>query len=153
MSECSVSCSGLYADVNWIELIEEDNKKHENILLEYSNLKNSFSENLKFDPEIKGFGKSSLLPIDHLMCFILAHKKPAYLHLVKIYFKTSTFDIIERDVKMTVTDIVGSPNHAFYLLLLYYLQVLLVAPWGSSPVFQSFYLLSFKKIKYSLLIC
>ena len=58
MSECSVSCSGLYADVNWIELIEEDNKKHEHFLLEYRNLKNSFAENLHFDPEIDGFGKS-----------------------------------------------------------------------------------------------
>ena len=34
--------------------------------------------------------------------------KFADLHLVHVYFKTSTFDIIERGVKMTLTDIVGN---------------------------------------------
>ena len=70
----------------------------------------------------------------HKLCS--GHKRPAQLRLVQINFKTCTFDVIEPDMKMTITDTVGNvtdySNHSSVRLNSYY-QVLLAAQWDFSP--------------------
>ena len=90
-ASCSVSCSGLYADVSFKASATDNKENVENVDKlkrlqdEYINYKRSFSENLVFDQNTK-----------------MANLSFPPLQVVQIYFNTATYDKIEKDQKVTL---------------------------------------------------
>ena len=85
-ASCSVSCTGLYADVSFNTSATEENvDKLKMLQEEYDSYKRSFAENLVFDQNTKA-----------------ANLSFAPLQVVQIYFDTATYDKIEKDQKVTL---------------------------------------------------
>ena len=56
-SKCEISCTGLYADVQYVENEEWQVKKMENIIKEYRTYQAKFGKNLVFDSDEPSLGK------------------------------------------------------------------------------------------------
>ena len=90
-SSCSVSCTGLYADISFIKpsltIRDENLDKLGKLQEEYKKYKRFVAENLVYDPRENLMTRNvSFLP----------------LRVVQIYFDTSTYDKIEKDQKVTL---------------------------------------------------
>ena len=56
-SKCEISCTGLYADVQYVENEDWQEKKMEKIIKEYRKYQAQFGKDLVFDPEEQSLGK------------------------------------------------------------------------------------------------
>ena len=56
-SACSVSCTGIYADVDWNDETNKHKVDYHDLLSEYARIKNDFVENIEFDPNSLGYCK------------------------------------------------------------------------------------------------
>ena len=86
---CSVSCTGLYADISYIKpsVTRDDENFDKLVKLQegYDGYKRFFVDNLVFDQKS-----------------IIANLSFAPLQVVQIYFDTATYDKIEKDQKVTL---------------------------------------------------
>ena len=56
-SACSVSGTGIYADVDWNDETNKHKVYYHDLLSEYARIKNDFVENIEFDPYRLGYCK------------------------------------------------------------------------------------------------
>ena len=56
-SSCKISCTGLFADVQYVENEDWQVKKMEKIIREYREYQAQFGKDLVFDPEEQSLGK------------------------------------------------------------------------------------------------
>ena len=56
-SSCKISCTGLYADVQYVKNEDWQEKKMEKIIKQYTKYQAQFGKDLIFDPEEKSLGK------------------------------------------------------------------------------------------------
>ena len=107
---CSVSCEGIYADIQLALLGDEEKKADEEkvkeVVDQYEKFKRRTLPNFRFNPQ-KGathYGRKWFINIAFIFsakCWYLGEDLNASsLHLVQIYFDTATFDEIERDEKV-----------------------------------------------------
>ena len=54
---CKISCTGLFADVQYVENEDWQVKKMEKIIKEYKEYQAQFGKDLVFDPEEQSLGK------------------------------------------------------------------------------------------------
>ena len=109
--QCRVSCTGLYADVNYYNGTRKDTywQKFANMTENYHRYLNDYAENLIYNSStrnlsIKALNMSWLK--SHLL-FSVSPKRFPPLHMVQIYFDTATYDEVERDTKVTLESQLG----------------------------------------------
>ena len=97
---CSVSCTGLYADISYIKpsvtCDGENLNKLGKLQEEYDKYKRSVAENLVYGMVYD--------PVDPTLVKSTKIRNVSFLPLqvVQIYFETSTYDEIEKDQKVTL---------------------------------------------------
>ena len=114
--KCKKSCFGLYADVWFDPPCKRDNFEDAEVLAqleeEYFVYKTKFAENLIFDPSKDGYGMYRFLNVKSNTQFLkfsppVGKRNYSKLDIFHIYFDTSTYDEIERDIKNSFEDQLG----------------------------------------------
>jgi len=101
---CTTSCQGSYADVNYLEGGRiKDSAKFEALSADYQMEKQRFASNLFFNPNGDELG------------FYVQKRPYSSLQMYLIYFDTSTFDRIHQDTKVTLETMVGVVGGTFGL--------------------------------------
>ena len=102
-SSCIVGCKGLYADVDYVNFTNSENSKDGDILRslisDYEKYKRSKIENFEivYDDNA-AYGEQ----------YQRVHKPYQLLRVVQIYFDTTTYDDIVKDVSVTLADQLGA---------------------------------------------
>ena len=109
---CRVSCTGIYADVEFAKnMHSKDSEKKVSLLQErYNDYKNRYARNIKFDSNDHNLSMlKCIYKLSRQLILTISDTTIKYnqLQLYQIYFDTATFDVIERDVKMTLTGQLG----------------------------------------------
>lgn len=114
---CSISCSGLYADVEFLsdefshiktKGIKRDMDKLARLTKEYNEFKATFVQNILFNPDSPSYGKKVDRTHTFFLCLFTVARKPYHLlQPVHIFFDTATFDTVERDEKITLESQLG----------------------------------------------
>ena len=101
-SDCKVSCTGLYADVNYVNDTRKDMywQKFAKMTENYQRYLNNFAENLIYNSSSKNLSEISNVKL-------ASPKGFPPLHMVQIYFDTATYDEVERDTKVTLESQLG----------------------------------------------
>ena len=89
-----MSCKGLYADVTSVSTDQEHVANKLTVLQdEYNSYKRLYAKNLVFDPSKDNYTfENTFQPFQ----------------VVRISLTTATFDIIEKDIRVTIEDLLGS---------------------------------------------
>ena len=104
-SDCRVSCTGLYSDVNFYNDANKENYqlKFSNMTVNYQRYLNNYAENLIYNSSSRNLSKTSNTSWSKLyLPFSASPKGFPPLHMVQIYFDTATYDEVERDTKVTL---------------------------------------------------
>ena len=78
------------------------------LMNKYETYKRNYAANIKFDSGVENLSKCKvrIVPFDKTLLSDVTMKYTPMM-LIHIYFDTETFDMIERDVKMTLPGILG----------------------------------------------
>ena len=105
---CSVSCTGLYADVDFYEAEGQQMWVDFTLLADlqedYMAYKRNFAKNIVFNQDITSLGKTNNYDVKGFSMYFCLDEEIEYsqMQLLQIYFDTATYDEIERDVKVTL---------------------------------------------------
>ena len=98
-----MSCTGLYADVRFINdnlTIAQSNVRRLTDM--YNNYKNKIAVNLQFSPDDGNPNQCEFSFSKPEISFFSALTKETELEFFEIHFDTSTYDKVERDIKVTL---------------------------------------------------
>ena len=119
-SSCKISCTGLFADVQYVENEDWQVKKMEKIIKEYRKYQAQFGKDLVFDPEEQSLGIVVLFNVEHpaiLSSFVSEAVKETRMQFIQIHFSPATFDELELDVRVTIGWIIAYVKTSIELIL------------------------------------